>query len=188
MKVGRKKIIILGAVTAVTITTALAIRALNTPAVGTVTQVMPATEKAPDNKTATGKYILFKYPARYSEASNKNQSASLEYWILVTRFGQGTGQTGQISLNITNLPEGGVKEDSSYKNIHAFSDKYKLTDKSINNEPVIIATRMDPSYERTALWPHKKLLLTATLTSSVDDVQLNKEFDELLNSVQFQNF
>ena len=164
----------------------LAIVSLNKPALGTVTQIAPAEEKIPEKKTITGKNISFQYPARYSESSNQNQSASLEYWILVTRIGQGTGPTGQVSVIITNLPEGGVKEDSSYKNVHAFTDKYKLSDATYNNEPVILAKRVDPTYERVALWSHKKLLLTATMSSSADSEQLNNEFDELLRSVVWQ--
>ncbi len=186
MKLNKKKIVIFSAVVTVVAAISYSVHSLNTPATGTVSQNSPAEEKTPEKKTISGKYIDFQYPARFAEASNANQTASLEYWILVSRLSQGAGQTGQISVIITNLPEGGVKEDSSYKNVHAFTDKYKLNDTTYNNEPVSVATRTDPSYERTALWPHKKLLLTATVTSSTQNDQLDKEFNDLLSSVQWQ--
>lgn len=186
MKLSKKKIIILGVVLAGVVGLIYFVGSLNKPAEGTVKQVTSTEEKPPEYKTIAGEHITFQYPERFSEASNSNPSASLEHWILVTRLSQGAGQTGQISLSIAKLPEGGVKENSSYKHINAFTDKYKLSDASYSDEPVIIATRIDPSYERTALWQHKNLLLTATLTSSTENEQLNREFDELLRSMQWQ--
>lgn len=187
MKLSKKKLIISAAfVLVVLMLFYVVVHSLNSPANGSVTQIAPVTEKAPEKKTIIGKNVSFKYPARFSESSNSTPTASLEYWILVSRLGQGAGQSGQISVTIVNLPEGGIKEDSSYKNVHAFPDKYKLSDLNINNEPVIIATRIDPTYERTALYAHKKLLLTATVTASAQNDQLDREFTDLLSSVAWQ--
>ncbi|CAN5379437.1 hypothetical protein BH10PAT3_BH10PAT3_3010 [soil metagenome] len=192
-KVGRKKIrltkkytILLVILVLLVGSVVFAVRALNSPAYGTVSDIAAPEPKKIPLKRITGKYISFEYPGRFEEVSNQNQTASLEHWILIARQGLGIGQSGQINMAVSNLPAGGIKETDTYKLHHAFPERYTVTDLEYNHEPVTLTIRTDPTYERIILWPHGKLLLSASLTSSLKNEQLIKELDDLLKGLKWQ--
>jgi len=166
----------------------LLIRSLNSPAEGVVgvTSQKNANEPPPSPKKLSGKYIAFKYPNRYEQIAKNSTSASLEHWTLYGRQALGPGPSAQISVIVTTLPNGGVKEDSAYKLYAAFPDKYKLTETTQDNEKVIIGTANGAEYIRTALWEHKNLLLTVAFSSNQENEQLVTEMNALLASVDWK--
>lgn len=163
------------------------IHILRGPATGTVIQTStPDIVKSPDG-VITSDFLTAHYPGRYAPVQTQNQgaSASLQAWTLYAHQVEGIGQSATIALVITNLPAGGVKSDSAYNLFSVRTDIYKLTTSTYKSEPVYIAKRHDPTYQYTVLWPHKKLLLTATLTAGGESDLVNNELNALLTSVEW---
>ena len=161
----------------------------NSPALGTValntdiSNQYETTTKA--LKTFSSDYFSFQYPARYSLQTNQNKSASIASWNLIAHQVIGEGPGSIISVTISNVPKGGVTEDSAYKLFSAFPDRYKLTKPTINKDEVVIAEQVSPSYGRVALWAHGKYLATFSLTSGQQNDLLVNELDTILKNVQW---
>jgi hypothetical protein len=193
-KVLHKKIkillIVLAVVAAMVGMAAYAVHSLNKPAMGTIKQAEPTDLQA--NQVTTKKlssgYLSASYPNRYGiNELSAATSASLHAWMLVAHQASIYEQAAQISIIITNLPVGGVKQDSAYSLYSSRPEIYKLSKATYNNDPVYVSKRSDQTYQKSILWPHKNFLLTITLTTSNETDAINHELDTILKSVKWSS-
>lgn len=155
------------------------------PAYGTVLKTVPVqSAAATSDKVLASKYFITRYPARYSQVPT-GPSASLKNWTLVGHQGTIDQESSQISIIITALPTGGVKEDSAYKLYSAYPALYTLSQAAYGHDSVIVAKRSDSSYQQTVLWPHGNYLLTVSLTADTETTLVDKELQTLLSHLQW---
>ncbi len=187
----RKKIIITIIILILGLSAGLyGIQALNKPAEGVVNQdfnqpIAPYKQPSEILKEFKSTYFTSKYPSRYELQVNQNKSASLESWIVIAHQAIGQGPSSKIGISVTNLPNGGVKEDSAYKQFEAFKEIYTLTKETHNGKAVVVAERTDPNYEHTILWENSAYLLTASLTSGQKNSQLVSELNVILDNLMW---
>lgn len=155
------------------------------PANGTVLKTKPVqSAAAPADKVLTSRYFTTHYPARYSEIPT-GPSASLQSWTLVGHQGAVDQESSKISVIITALPAGGVKEDSAYKLYNAYPSLYELSQTSYGQDSAIIAKRSDSGYQQTVLWPHGNYLLTVSLTAGTEMPLVDSELQTLLSQLRW---
>lgn len=157
------------------------------PANGTVLKTRPvqSASSAQGDKILASKYFTTHYPRRYQLLPNQSPSASLQSWTLVGHQGTVDQESSKISVVITALPAGGVKEDSAYKLYNAYPALYKLSQASYGHDSVIIAKRSDSGYQQTVLWPHGKYLLTVSLTAGTEMALVDSEMQTVLSHLQW---
>jgi hypothetical protein len=159
----------------------------NKPVEGTIiTQAQqPKTNNASGTKTLKTAYYATQYPAHYTTLTKPTNSASLDAEMLSAPGQNSSGTSSKIALTVTNLPEGGVTQDSSYNLFKAHPETYKLEQLTVQGEPVYVGTRTIPDYERTYLWAHGTHLLTVALTTDVQSAAADSELQSILDHVQW---
>ncbi len=157
------------------------------PANGTIISTSPGslTTPQPSHRALDSKYFSARYSGRFQLLPESKVSASLQNWTLVARQEAGVGQSAKLSLVITPLPSGGVREDSAYKLYEAHPELYTLSESTYGGESVIVSKRSDPTYQQTVLWPHGNYLLTVSLTSGPESELVNNEFGDMLSSLKW---
>jgi uncharacterized membrane protein YjjB (DUF3815 family) len=183
----RKTLLVAGLLACLVVAGALifVVHLVSGPANGTVLKTMPVqSTAATGDKILASKYFTTHYPARYSQVPT-GSSASLQSWTLVGHQETAGQESSKISVVITALPAGGVKEDSSYKLYNAYPALYKLSQASYGHDSVIIAKRSDSGYQQTVLWPHGNYLLTISLTSGSESSLIDSEMQTVLSHLQW---
>lgn len=160
-------------------------RLVSGPANGTVLKTAPVQSAgSTSDKILASKYFTTRYPARYSIVPT-GSSASLQAWTLIGHQATIDQESSKISVIITTLPAGGVKEDSAYKLYDAYPALYKLSQTSFGGDSAIIAERADSGYQQTVLWPHGNYLLTVSLTAGTETAVVDNELQSLLNHLRW---
>lgn len=162
------------------------LRALNSPAEGTVYQTTAQSSTPQQPKDFDSQFFTSKYPSRYTLQKNQNPSASLESWVLVAHQVLGEGPGSKIAVATSNIPTGGVKEGAVYKNFEAHPETYTISIPNYSNEPVILATKNTTEYEQTALWVHGKYMASFSLTSGQKTAQLEDELETILKNLTWK--
>lgn len=161
---------------------------LNQPANGTIiqTNTTELTTPQPSVRALDSKYFTAQYSGRYRLLPSTEASASLQYWTLVAHQESGGNIQRKLSVIVTRLPKGGVKEDSAYKLYNAHPELYQLTQATYGGEAVFVAKRTDPTFQQTVLWSHGEYLLTVSLTAATETDIANDEFQSLLTSLRWR--
>jgi hypothetical protein len=159
-------------------------RSFNMPVEGTITP--PKVPHVPSAVQLQTTYFETKYPARYQKKTvPSQQSASLGAWVLVAQQDPGVGQSSRINLTVTTLPVGGVTEDSAYKLFTAEPQYYTLSQSKLGDDPVTIAVRNDPTYQKTILWPHGNYLLTISMLTANEQDQAKNDLQTVLANLHW---
>ncbi len=167
--------------------TAAVLHIMRQPANGDVIKTNPTelTTPQPSVRTLDSKYFSTQYSGRYQLLPSTNASASLQSWTLVAHQEAGVGIQRKLSIVITKLPDGGVKEDSAYKLYAAHPELYQLSQAVYANDSVFVAKRTDTSYQQNILWPHDGYLLTVSLTSASQTDLADSELQSLLTALRW---
>ncbi len=132
------------------------------------TAAHPATSQAPASDLDNS-YFSLALPAGFVPQSSQSPSAGLLYSQTIIK--PGAGGSLIISIGISNLPAGGLKESSSYRLRAQQTQTYKLTEQTINGANVTVAARNDGAGgEVVAFLPHGSYLATIGITSGVQAV------------------
>jgi hypothetical protein len=161
---------------------------LNQPVEGSIVTPLTQNSKtsgASSTKILTTKYYTAQYPVRYTDLTKPTDSASLDAEFLTAHVRGKSGTTSRISFTVTDLPAGGVTEDSSYHLFKSQPAVYTLDQATVQGEPVYVGTRTNPDYERTYLWPHGKYLLTVALSTSASTADTNAELQAIMDHLQW---
>ncbi len=100
----------------------------NRPVEGTIVYPQkPSKDAVADpNKMLSTAYYQLMYPPQYQLLPAVANSASLDARALVNRGDSGFSATSRLTVTVTNIPVGGVIEDSSYKLFASQPDTYTL--------------------------------------------------------------
>lgn len=186
----KKRIILLAILMVIVGVVWLVIHALTGPASGSVSNSTAGDAATSINPIALQtNYFTATYPSAYKLAAKlqNNDSASLDHWTLDGQPTPDSPATSHINLIITNLPAGGVTEDSAYKLYQAFPQTYTLSKLTYQGDNGYKATAHDTTYRTFILWPHKKYLLTASLVTPSSNGQADQDFQTVLDSIRWKD-
>jgi len=184
----KKRLIVLSILAIIAGAAVYAVYYISQPAVGNVavTKTSDPSLKPASYKTLDSPYIKTQYPDRY-EVQKQNASASLDAWILVAHQKSSVLEASQISIIVTTLPAGGVKEDSAYKLFEAHPELYTLKQTTYSEGLAYTAKRTSPTYQQTVLLPHGKYLLTVGLMAGRETDLLDSELQGLFTSLSWHD-
>ena len=153
------------------------------PAEGTIVKTaQPSKAQTPIVKILKTPYYTTSYPGTYELQPRPTNSASLDAQILIARGQDRFGAGSKITLTVETMPEGGVTESSTYNLFESQPELNTLTREQYIGEEVVVATRVDPDYEKTILWPRGNKLLTITLLASSQTSTEDKDLQTVLNN------
>jgi hypothetical protein len=160
---------------------------VNQPVEGTIVHAAqsPTKEAAPASKDLSTVYYSISYPARYELLPAPTPSASLDAEILSAQAQPGFGVTSKLLLTVTDLPVGGVTEDSSYKLFEAEPDIYSFSQETRGSDTTYVAIRAEPDYQKTILWPHGSHLLTITLVTGAQSETTDADLQTVLTNLKW---
>jgi hypothetical protein len=128
----------------------------------TATQGIPTPEPKAGNGQLSGLYITMQYPGVFDQVSRvKNDNSALEQYN-ITSSGN---YREQISVDVSQLPSGGLNDDSSYRYRSINPDLYTPSKATLQGEPVVLMTKSDNT-EQTLFWVHGGYELIIAITSS----------------------
>lgn len=157
----------------------------NRPTVGHVTIPIPTHSAQAAYKNLITPYYNTNYPTTYKVLAKPAHSASLDAELLSGHEEAGPGASTHIAITVITLPAGGVTEDSSYLLFKTHPDNYVMTQQTIGDDQVTVATRLTPDYEKIYLWPHGNYLLTFDLTTGAQSPIIDGEIDHMLTNLRW---
>ena len=167
-------------------------RSLQTPAIGVTSQLPIKEPSAPVTSSTGGSvesiYAHFRYPAGYVCLTNQPKAPGLlEYYDILRRGGQ-VGSNASFGITLVNV-SGSFADSSAYMYRQQHPEKYVETILHLHNEALSVFTlkATDDSYEKAAFWLHGKVGAEIVLSANATDTGLDRDFQQLLESWQWQD-
>jgi hypothetical protein len=156
------------------------------PASGAVV-TKQARNSAQTNKVSTyqleGDYLSFSYPNSFTVSPEQALAPGVSQQ---NRLSQVRDGSQSLVLTVTNLPSGRLDDDPSYHMRTLHPETYALTQQTIGDNHLVIASRQD-SFEKVAFWPHSNKLATIALSGTTANLTAaNAAFSDILRSVSWR--
>jgi hypothetical protein len=135
------------------------------------------------NIQAAGKYIRFNYPDSYRPVPiDKPALPQLEAFNFVTK----NAPYSELALGVSRLASGNLNDDGSYNMRSLSPDKYKLEKWSVDGAAVPVFVSLQEGYGVAAFITHNGMLLTIAMSGQGDKLQMQKDVQAVLKSLEWQ--